>query len=214
MDYLVYAYLQAGRDQEAKQIVDQLATMAHLDQGSFKIAYASTAMPVRYAVERAQWDEAEKIVPAPGAPPHVAAIAIWASGLALAHHAKPNEAQAKAVQLRQFEGELRDAKNDYWAGQVRILANEVAAWSAAASNDPDQAVALMRSSADEEDGLEKLPVTPGPIIPAREQLGYLLLGQGRPILARKEFQTALANSPGRRGALQGLARASSALRQQ
>jgi hypothetical protein len=214
MDYLVYAYLQAGRDQEARQIVDQLPTMAHLDQGSFKIAYAATAMRVRYAVERAQWDEAEKMVPTPGAPPHVAAIAIWASGLALAHHAKPDDAQAKAEQLRRLERELRDAKNDYWAGQVRILANEVAAWSAAASNDPDQAVALMRSSADEEDALEKLPVTPGPIIPAREQLGYLLLEQGRPVLAQKEFETALANSPGRRGALQGLARASSPLQQQ
>ena len=212
MDYLVYAYLQAGRDQEARQIVDQLATMANLDQGSFKIAYAATAMPVRYAVERARWDEAEKITPTPGAPPQVTAIAVWASGLALAHDEKPREARAKVERLQQFERELRDAKNDYWAAQVHILANEVASWSTL-TEDPDQAIALMRSAADDEDALEKLPVTPGPVIPAREQLGYLLLRLGKSAEAGKEFDSALASSPGRRGALQGLARTSSALQQ-
>ena len=66
----------------------------------------------------------------------------------------------------------------------------------------EQALALMRSVADE-DAIEKLPVTPGPIVPAREQLGDLLLEQNQAGLALKEFQAALANAPGRRGALQG-----------
>jgi Tfp pilus assembly protein PilF len=65
----------------------------------------------------------------------------------------------------------------------------------------------MRAAADEEDAIEKLPVTPGPIVPAREQLGYLLLEQDHPGPALKEFETALANAPGRRGALQGAAHA-------
>jgi Tfp pilus assembly protein PilF len=68
----------------------------------------------------------------------------------------------------------------------------------------------MRLAADEEDGIEKLPVTPGPIVPAREQLGYLLLEQNRPDLARQEFEKALVNSPGRRGAQFGVARAGAA----
>jgi hypothetical protein len=65
----------------------------------------------------------------------------------------------------------------------------------------------MRATADEEDAIEKLPVTPGPIIPAREQLGYLILEQKEPLAAQKEFEAARASSPGRRGALQGAARA-------
>jgi len=81
------------------------------------------------------------------------------------------------------------------------------AWSAQANRKPDEAVTLMRASADEEDAIEKLPVTPGPIVPAREQLGYLLLEQNQAGLALKEFRTALSNAPGRRGALQGAARA-------
>jgi hypothetical protein len=81
------------------------------------------------------------------------------------------------------------------------------AWSAQADGKPDEAVTLMRASADEEDGIEKLPVTPGPIVPAREQLGYLLLEQNGPGLAQKQFEIALVNAPGRRGALHGVAQA-------
>ncbi len=90
---------------------------------------------------------------------------------------------------------------------MEILTREVMAWSAQADRKLDEATALMRASADEEDAIEKLPVTPGPIVPAREQLGYLLLEQNRSGLARKEFEVALANAPGRRGALQGAAQA-------
>jgi Tfp pilus assembly protein PilF len=81
------------------------------------------------------------------------------------------------------------------------------AWSAQANSKPDEAAALMRASADDEDAIEKLPVTPGPIVPAREQLGYMLLEQNHPAPALKEFNTALVNAPGRRGALQGAAHA-------
>ncbi len=81
------------------------------------------------------------------------------------------------------------------------------AWSAQADNKLHEAEALTRASADEEDAIEKLPVTPGPIVPAREQLGSLLLEQNHPALALKEFEIALANAPGRRGAVQGAARA-------
>jgi tetratricopeptide (TPR) repeat protein len=49
MDYLVYAYLQSGRDKEAAQVIQQLKDMPNLNAGEFKIAYASTAMPRREA---------------------------------------------------------------------------------------------------------------------------------------------------------------------
>jgi hypothetical protein len=65
----------------------------------------------------------------------------------------------------------------------------------------------MRSAADKEDAVEKLPVTPGPIVPAREQLGEMLLELKRPRDALREFQLALTQAPGRRGALTGAAEA-------
>ncbi len=85
-------------------------------------------------------------------------------------------------------------------------------WRAAAGGDAGLAVTDLTAAADEEDGLEKLPVTPGPIVPAREQLGELLLQLNRPKEALDAFNAALALSPGRRGALQGAAEASRHLR--
>jgi hypothetical protein len=109
--------------------------------------------------------------------------------------------------LRWIEEQLRTSGDNYWATQVGILTREVMAWSAQTDKKPDEAAALMRASADEEDGIEKLPVTPGPIVPAREQLGDLLLEQNHAGLALKEFETAIANAPGRREAVLGAAHA-------
>ena len=207
MDYLVYAYLQSGQDTAAFEVVQQLKNMPQLITGSFKIGYAATAIPVRYAVERNQWAEAASILPPAAAPPHVVAIAVWARGVGLARSGRASETHTEIDKLGQIEQQLRTSGNDYWATQVAILKREVMAWSAQAERQPDEAVALMRKAADEEDAIEKLPVTPGPIVPAREQLGDLLLEQNHAGLALKEFKAALVNAPGRRGALQGATRA-------
>jgi tetratricopeptide (TPR) repeat protein len=203
MDYLVYAYLQSGRDKEAGQVVEQLRGISKVESGDFKVQYASIAIPVRYAVERSQWTQAASIVSPAGAPPHVVAIAVWARGLGLARSGQTAKARAEIDTLRQIENQLRTPGIDYWATQVRILRLEVIAWSAQANSNGDEARAAMRDAADEEDAIEKLPVTPGPIVPAREQLGYLLLEQNQPRLAAKEFETALVYAPGRQGASKG-----------
>jgi hypothetical protein len=206
MDYLVYAYLQSGRDQEAAQVIEQLKATQNLDMADFKIGYAATAMPIRYIVERQRWSDAEKVVNPPDlAQPHVVAIAVWARGLGFARNGHVQQAEKESETLRQLEDRLRASGNAYWATAVGILRREVIAWTVQAVNQPEKAAALLRSAADDEDGIEKLPITPGPIIPAREQLGDLLLEQHDPASAAKAFQTALANAPGRRGALQGAA---------
>jgi tetratricopeptide (TPR) repeat protein len=209
MDYLVYAYLQSGRDEEARQVVEQLKQMQELEPGDFKVAYAATAMPVRYAVERGQWADAAAIPTPAGAPPHVAAVAVWARGVGLARTGHPAEARAEIARLQDLAEQLRKSGRDYWATQAEIQKREVAAWSTQAEGNPDEATQLMRTAANDEDAIEKLPVTPGPIVPAREQLGYMLLEQNRPADALKEFQKSLAMAPGRHGALQGAARARS-----
>jgi hypothetical protein len=208
MDYLVYAFLQSRRNDEALQVIQQLQAMPHINGSDFKSSYAANAMPIRYAVERGQWNEASKIALPSGAPPHVVAIAVWSRGIGLARSGHADLASAEVDRLREIQAQLRKAGNEYWATQVGILSREVMAWSAHANEKPDEAVNLMRASADEEDAIEKLPVTPGPIIPAREQLGDLLMEQNRADLALVEFQAALKNAPGRLGSLQGVARAS------
>lgn len=207
MDYLVYADLQLGHYDDARRVLDHLDSMKSLSAGDFKVGYAATAMPARYAVERGRWDEAANIKPIPGSSPQVAAIAVWARSLGHTRNKQPVDVSADVAELQKYEDQLHHAGNEYWAAQVRILREEVEAWALEANAKHGEATAMMRRAADEEDGLEKLPVTPGPIVPAREQLGELLLKQHRPSDAAVEFRASLVNAPGRRGAMQGLSQA-------
>ena len=207
MDYLVYAYLQERLDKEAGEIIQQLQQIKNLDEQDFKVAYASTAMPVRYAVERGQWMDATRITTPEGAPPEVTAVAAWGRAIGFARSGLPTQAGAEIERLHQLETQLRLGRNEYWAGQVRIQGLEAEAWQTQAQGRTYESRRLLRQAADEEDAIEKLPVTPGPIIPGREQLGELLLEQNYPDLAVKEFRIASITAPKRRGALDGLSRA-------
>lgn len=212
MDYLVYAYLQTGREAEAAQVIQQLKSMPNLNTADFKVGYSATAMPIRYMVERHDWAAAAGVVPPTAGPPHVIAIAVWARGLGLARSGKPADARKQNDELQKLEDQLQTSGNAYWATQVRVMKREVMAWTADAEHKSEEAITLMRQAADEEDSVEKLPVTPGPIVPAREQLGNLLLQHGQWAVAAKEFDVADANAPGRRGAAQGAAEAARRLR--
>ena len=203
MDYLTYAYLQRGREAEARQIVVELRAMTTITASQFKEGYAATAMPVRLAVERHDWAAAASVEPLPKAPPHVAALALWARALGHARSEHPQSSDADIDGLEACRRELQSAGNSYWATQVDVLLKEAQAWRAAGKGESDAAIQALRAAAEEEDALEKLPVTPGPVVPAREQLGELYLDLKRPQDALREFRAALTSAPRRRGALVG-----------
>ncbi|HET7872040.1 MAG TPA: hypothetical protein VFL42_05970, partial [Terriglobales bacterium] len=202
MDYLVYASLQKASYSDTTAVLNDLKNMGALGS-DFKVSYAATAMPVRYALERRQWNDATNCVSPAGAPPHVAALAAWARALGHAHTGNITAAKAELEALRKFANQLRAAGNLYWAGQVDIQSEEAGAWIAYAEHKQGEALALLKKAADEEDAVEKLPVTPGPVVPAREQLGDLLALMGRPKEALAVYETSLENAPGRRASLQG-----------
>ena len=203
MDYLVYASLQQGRDADTAAILKELQGMGQLPGSEFKVSYSATAMPVRYAVERKQWTDATRCVAPPGAPPNVSALAAWARALGYARTGNVTAARAELQLLDRMADELRASGNQYWAGQVQIQVEEAGAWIAFAEHKPEDALALLKKAADEEDAVEKLPVTPGPVVPAREQLGDLLAQSGHPDAALAEYEKTLQSAPGRRGALRG-----------
>jgi predicted Zn-dependent protease len=125
-------------------------------------------------------------------------------------NARSGRAQAADGDIARLEAareQLQSAGNTYWATQVDVLDKEAKAWRLAATAGAAESAQLLRQAADEEDAVEKLPVTPGPIVPAREQLGELLLQQNQPRQALREFRAALLLAPGRRGALLGGAEA-------
>ncbi|HEY4367488.1 MAG TPA: hypothetical protein VGN07_09685 [Steroidobacteraceae bacterium] len=207
MDYLVYAYLQRGQQADAEQVVKALGTMGELRGPDFKIGYAATVMPVRLAMERRNWDAAVTLAPLPDSAPHVSAIVYWARAVANSRAGRPQAASEDIARLEESRRQLQAGGNTYWATQVGVLGKEAAAWQLAAGSQSDKAIQQLEQAANEEDALEKLPVTPGPIVPAREQLGDLFLALNRPKQALQAYQAALVSAPGRRGALTGAARA-------
>jgi tetratricopeptide (TPR) repeat protein len=207
MDYLTYAYLQRGRDADAAQVVASLTGMGVTLGNDFKVGYAATAMPVRLAVERQAWGDAAALTALPGSPPNVAALVFWARAIADAHLKRPQDAEGDIAKIDECRQQLRAAGNAYWALQVDVLDKEARAWQLAASAHPEESVQLLSQAADEEESVDKSPATPGPIVPAREQLGDLLLQLNRPKQALNAYQASLITSPGRRGGLNGAAKA-------
>jgi hypothetical protein len=187
--------------------VQDLKTMPALKANEFKVGYAASAMPVRYAMERRQWTEAAQFDPIVGAQPQVSAITIWARAVGLARSGKPDAARPDIDLLKQARETLRAAGDDYWAVQVHVLYNETLGWIAHAAGKQNDAIQFLRAAADEEDSVEKRPVTPGAIIPAREQLGDLLLELNVPEAALPEFERVLTTSPGRHNSVLGRDRA-------
>jgi hypothetical protein len=210
MDYLEYAYLQAGDDDSARKVMAQVRAVSKVDQPTFSAAYAFAATPVRYALERHQWAEAAALTVSPDwfpwkEYPWAEAVVHFARGMGAARSGDLATAREEVLRLAQIRDGLAGVKEDYnWADQVEVQRRSVGAWIARATEKDEEAVAALRSAADFEDSMEKHPVTPGAVLPAREQLGDLLLDLGQPADAAAQYETVLKSSPGRRNSLRGL----------
>ncbi len=210
-DYLTYAYLQLGRDREARRLVDRAAAAsASYPDTSFKADYAFAAIPARYGLERGRWAEAKALAvrPAP-AWPATEAITRFARAIGAARSGDAVGARAEVDTLRRIESALAAAGGlqAYWSTQVKIQRMAAGAWAALAAGDTARALEEARAAADLEDATEKHPVSPGPVLPARELYGDVLLEAGRPAEARRVYEAALARQPNRARALFGAARA-------
>ncbi|HYN23954.1 MAG TPA: hypothetical protein VES69_02800 [Pyrinomonadaceae bacterium] len=210
LDYLVYAYLQRGEDQKARRIVDQANAVNKVNSEILSAAYAFAAIPARYTLERRSWSEAARLELRPTTFawnyfPYAEAIVYFARSIGAARSGDPASARKDVEKLSAIHDALTDTKDSYWANQVEIQRRTAEAWLAHAEGKDDEALTLMRSAAALEGATEKHPVTPGPIIPARELLGDLLLELKQPELALPEFETSLRDSPKRFNGLYGAA---------
>ena len=139
--------------------------------------------------------------------PQAAAITAWSRAVGFARTKQAAAARNEIAKLKTAYEQLRATGDDYWATQIHVQLNSALAWTTYAEGKTDDAVKLMRSAADEEDAVEKQPVTPGAILPTREQLGDLLLELNQPADALNEFARVLVMTPQRRNALAGALRA-------
>jgi hypothetical protein len=212
LDYIVYAYLQTGQDRQARTVLEELRAMPRAEPESFVAAYAYAAIPARVALEQHRWGEAAALSPASKVFPWDRfawgeAISAFARAVGAARSGDAAKTRTEAQKLEGYRASLIAANQTYWAEQVNIQQRAAAAWAARAEGKNDEALTLMRSAADLEDSTEKHPVTPGPVLPARELLGDMLLDLNHPAQALVEFEASAAREPNRFNGLFGAARA-------
>jgi tetratricopeptide (TPR) repeat protein len=213
LDYMAYSYLQEGEDAKAKEIVDFAATVHKTNpEIEFSAAYALAAIPSRYALERNAWADAAALrvpeIPHWSTFPFMEALIEYAHALGRAHTGDLEGARKAMDRMRQLRDATRDSKFDYFKRQLDQQMQAASAWVAYGEGKKEDAVKVLRRAADAEDILGKHPVSPGALVPAREQLGDLLLKLGRPKEAQREFEAALKIYPGRFRGLYGAAQAS------
>jgi len=216
MDYMEYAYLQEGRYVEAREILVEAERIRQRSKWELTGGYASAAIPARFAIERRAWNEAAAL-PEPERETAYDAITWYAKGLGAARLLTSENVARDSVKVRQIVGKLagiRDqlAKTDpYWSQQVEIQRLQVLAWVELAEGDKEGALKHARAAADLEDSTEKHPITPGPVLPARENLALMLAELGRHSEALAELEAVLKVAPNRLNALTSAAKAAEAV---
>ncbi len=209
-DYMVYANLQLGRDQQARKVLDEFNREVKTNPAIFVGPYAAAAIPARIALERGDWSAASQLAQQGGQFAFVEAITTFSRALGAARKGDAAAAEQEAAKLEAQHKALVDAKNNYWATEVEVQRIAAAAWIARAKGQNDEALRLMRAAADMEDKSEKHIVTPGRVMPARELLGEMLLELKQPALALKEFEQSQVREPNRLRGYAGAAAAADA----
>lgn len=213
-DYEIYAYLQTGQDKAARRIVDSLPEVASRfdpkvvlngSAGPSVGYFALAAIPARYALEHRDWKQAAQLALRETPFPYTDAMTWLAHGLGAARLGRAPAANESAAALEQIRERLSKAGENYWAQQVEIQEVTVRAWAALAEGRKDEALRQMKSAAQLEDATEKSAVTPGPLAPARELLGEMLLEIKKPAQALEQFEATLTKEPRRFRSLYGAA---------
>ena len=189
-----------------------MSAIQKLDAANFPAAYALAAIPARYALERRRWAEAAQLELRPkDLPwqqfPHAEAVNVYARALGAARSGNRDAAAAHIERLKQLQAELQKIKLGYWAQQSEIQITAASAWLAFADGKKDEALAAMQKAVGLEANSDKHPVTPGPLVPARELLGEMLLEMNKPAAALAEFSRETATEPNRYRAIANATRA-------
>lgn len=215
VDYLVYAYLQKGEDEKAREALDELISKEGEFQTHLASYYTFNGAPARLLLERQKWSMAADIRPwfppnyEEGRYPAMEALTYFAKALGAARSDQPEKAARAIKRLEELEKEAA-ATSDYWAKQIRVQLLSSRAWLIYNSDNVD-GLEIMKEAAELEGTTEKHPVTPGELLPAQELLGDMYLSMGRYEEAKIAYEEALMRSPGRLNSLYGAGRASEGL---
>jgi tetratricopeptide (TPR) repeat protein len=212
IDYLVYAYLQTGQDREALDAINAMPKAQPNDAAYYTGLYAAAVIPARLVVERHRWSDAAALTLPDGTFPggrysSVEANLYFAHALGAARSGNLDAARTGLQRMTSLRDRLLADHDKYSSEQVDIQRESVNAWISIAEGKREVALDQMRATANHDDSVDKLPVTPGPIVPARELLGEMLLEAKQPVPALEAFEASLKLTPERFNSLYGAAHA-------
>jgi tetratricopeptide (TPR) repeat protein len=202
LDYIVYAYLQEGKDDLAQEQVKYLLSMDSVFPTTFVNAYSFASAPARFAVERKDWKQAAALELTPTSFPWEnfpweRSNIFFGKMLGAVHLKQKAAAQTALEELRKNYQQLVDKNKSYEARQVKIQVLTAEAWVKLLERKNDEAVTRMTEAAEFEEATEKHPVTPGELAPARELLGDLFMELKQYDKALASYESSLQRHPGR-----------------
>ena len=206
MDYMVYAHLQLAQDKEARAVIDEMV-VASFNPAIRTGPYAVAASQARYMIERNDWKGAAALVEKPTRFAYADAVTHFARALGAARSGNLDAARTDIAKLAELRDKLVQEKDVYWSEQVDIQRQVATAWVLYDEGKHQEALAAMSAAADAEDKTEKSIVTPGPLAPARELYGAMLLERSMAKEALAAFEGTLSKEPNRLNATIGAARA-------
>ncbi len=212
IDYLMYAMLQTARDDEARDLLDQLADITKTDTENFKVAYTYAASPARYVLERREWEEAAELELIRqnfewSEFPWAVSIHHFARGIGAIRSGGEDQARDELTTIRKLQSELSATAIPYWREEMQVQVDALMSWIALRRGDEVAALTLASAAADREDAVDKHPVTPGEVLPARELYADMLFETGKFAESLAQYQVVLEGSPNRLNAMLGAARA-------
>lgn len=210
MDYLVYAYLQSGREAEAMHVIEEVKAMPPVhdmqDMGYDEQGYALSQFPAMYAIELRHWKEAAALMPVKSPDEGNHALTYWARAIGAARSGDTGQAEKDIAEIERVHKVYVDKKATYFAGMIDDARKQASAWLAHAQGKDDEAIKMLREVADREDKLGNEPT----VVPTREMLADLLLEAKRPGESLTEYEADLKLNPNRFNGLYGAARAAEA----
>ena len=213
MDFLVYAYLQTGREQDAQKIIDEVRAMPPMKDmygmGFDPRMFALSAYPASYALELHDWHGAAQLTPVEGASDTVRSITYTARAIGSARSGNPEQVKKEIAQLEAIQTKLEPKKKGD-EGEYEAVSDELVvakSWLDYAEGRQDEGVKLLRTIADKEEG--EAEASQG--VPAHEMIADMLLDSKHPEQALAEYELTLKTNPGRFNSLYGAATAAAAV---
>src|SRR5580698_5978927 len=208
MDFLVYAYLQSGREADAQKVIEEVKAMPARKDDMYGMDFdprtsALVTFTARYALEMHHWADAASLEPVPGAETGDNSITYWARAIGAARTGNLADARKDVAEIEAIHSSLVKQKKPGFADAVEQDRQEAAAWVAYAEGDKDGATKALRAVAQREEAEGDEPLA----IPAREMLADMTLEMNHPEQALAEYEADLKFNPNRFNGLYGAARA-------